>query len=164
MKAWWIYFILGLAVGSVITNWHRNVDEAELKQNYSEMETSRAEEHVARLKALVVERDELRRRLDQVDSTYYGELSDAKTTVDRLTVELASAQRRLSFRTASTAPSCGVPSSSVSPGLDDGAGERRDIHPEDAAAIVRLTGEADQCRLKVTGLQERMRLLTGEKI
>jgi hypothetical protein len=161
---WAAAFLIGLACGSVVTNWNRNVELAELEKIQAQQSQERAEVHLLQLKDIRTQRDELQARLDQIDTQGYGELSDAKTTVNRLTVELATAQRRLSVRTACPASGTGhLPSTTVSSSVDDGGRTRADIHPEDAAAIVRVTGEADQCRIKLTGLQRWAASLSPEK-
>lgn len=160
---WIAYVLIGLGLGSWFTAASKNEEIALIQKNHSEAAETTAKLH----KEVLLERDQeqqqLRKQLHDVDAQRYGELIHAQANIDRLSTELLTAERRLSFRTTPSAGSCAVSSSGASPRLDDGARERRDIHPEDAAAVVRLTGEADRCRLKVTGLQERMRLLTGEK-
>lgn len=153
-NVWLVAFVIGLGCGSVVTNWHRNVELAELEKVQAQQSQERAQTHLLQLNDIQTQRDELQARLDQIDTQGYGELSNAKATVDRLTVELASAQRRLSVRTTQPASGTGqLSSTTVSSSVDDGAGTRADIHPEDAANLARVTGDADQCRVKLTGLQ-----------
>ena len=161
---WIAYVMIGLGLGSWITGNSKNAEIAQIQKDYSDAAKLTAELHLEVLQDREQEQLELRKQLQAVDTQRYRELANAQANIDRLSTDLLTAKRRLSIRTTSPVGSCSVSASGTSTRLDDGAGERRDIHPEDAAAIVRLTGEADQCRLKVTGLQERMRLLTGEKI
>lgn len=160
---WIAYVMVGLGLGSWITANSKNAEIAQIQRDHSDAAKATAELHAEVLREREQEQLQLRRQLQAVDEQRYGELIHAQGVIDQLSADLLTAKRRLSFRTAPAAGSCSVSSGGAGSGLDDGSGERRDIHPEDAAAIVRLTGEADECRLKVTGLQERMRLLTGEK-
>lgn len=160
---WIAYVMIGLGLGSWITGNSKNNEIAQIHKDYSDAAKLTAELHLEVLQDREHEQLELRKQLQALDDQRYGELTHAQGVIDQLSADLLTAKRRLSVRTAPSTGSCSVSSGGASPSLDDGAGERRDIHPEDAAAIVRLTGEADQCRAKVTGLQERMRLLTGEK-
>lgn len=162
-NVWLIAFVIGLGCGSVVTNWHRNVELADLEKIQAQQSQERAEVHLLQLKDIQTQRDELQARLDQIDTQGYGDLSDAKASVNRLTVELASAQRRLSVRTTCPASGTGhLPSTTVSSSVDDGAGTRADIHPEDAANLARVTGDADQCRIKLTGLQKWVESLSPQ--
>lgn len=160
---WLVAFIIGLATGSVVTNWNRNADEADLKRAYAEEKQATLELHKQVLREREWQKQALQVQLDQVDAQRYEELTHAQGTIDKLADELASAKRRVSVRTTCPTGSGAVSSSTQGTGLDDGAGERAELHPEVAAGLVRVAGEADRCRLKVTALQERMRLLTGEK-
>lgn len=104
------------------------------------------------LKLRQAQRAELEARLSAVDRQRYQELTHAQQTTDRLTADLAAARQRLSVRTTGHAGGNGVPAGTGTARVDDGV-ERADIHPEDAAAIVRLTGEADRCAVKLSALQ-----------
>lgn len=160
---WIAYVLIGLGLGSWVTANSKNAEIAQIQRDHANAVKATAELHLEVLQEREQEQLQLRKQLQAVDEQRYGELIHAQGVIDQLSADLLTAKRRLSVRTAPSTGSCSVSSGGASPSLDDGAGERRDIHPEDAAAIVRLTGEADQCRAKVTGLQERMRLLTGEK-
>lgn len=101
----------------------------------------------------------LENKLQLLDEQRYGELRNAQANTDRLSAELAAATRRLSVRTA-PGSATGVPAAPGSASVDDGA-ERIDIHPATAAGIVRVAGEADQCAVKLTALQEWARAVTA---
>lgn len=98
------------------------------------------------------ERAALLERLADQDAAHYQELTDVRKENDRLSADLLATRQRLSVRTAARCPA-GVPAAAGAGSVDDAA-ERADIHPEDAAAIVRITGDADRCAVKLTALQE----------
>lgn len=101
----------------------------------------------------------LETQLDLLDKQRYGELRNAQANTDRLATELAAATRRLSVRTAPAGATPGVPAAPGAASVDDG-GQRADLHPETATGIVAITGEADQCAVKLTALQEWARAVS----
>lgn len=108
------------------------------------------------------QRQQLEAKLASIDQQHYQELQNAQTITDSLTADLAAARQRMSVRTTRAACSGGVPGASGPARLDDGA-ERADIHPEDAAAIARITGDADRCAVKLGALQEWVRANSSPK-
>lgn len=89
-------------------------------------------------------------KLEEIDQQHTQRMRATHEENQRLITDLAAANRRLSIRTAPVS----TPANTC---MDDGAGTRQDIHPEDAAAIVRITTDADMCRDKLTGLQAVIR-------
>lgn len=142
-------FLSGLTVGWIARGWKAD----------GELERARAEHHAqlrataeANAKAILeqqAKRLSLESDLAAIDSRHHQELSNAQTESARLAADLATARRRLSVR--AICPT--VPASPTSPGMDDAAGARADIHPADAERIVGVTGKADECRAKLTALQ-----------
>lgn len=109
---------------------------------------------VADLNAVTEQANQLRAENQAISEKHFKEMRDAQKKSDDLATDLILARQRLSVRVASG----GVHSDGVSgacPGgsLDDGAGARAELHPEVSANLVRLMGEADQCRAKLTGFQ-----------
>ena len=102
---------------------------------------------------------QLETQLDLLDTQRYGELRNAQTNNDRLAADLAAAGQRLSVRTTAARCPAQLPATPGGASLDDGA-DRADIHPAVAGRLVRLMGEADECAIKLTGLQERERAVT----
>lgn len=101
-------------------------------------------------------RQQLETQLAGIDQQRYQELQHAQTITDTLIADLAAARKRLSVRI--THPACGraVSTSAGATGMDDGT-DRADIHPEDAAAIARITGDANRCAVKLGALQAWVR-------
>lgn len=104
----------------------------------------------------------LTQALAAVDTQHYQELTHAQQTIDRMAADLAGAHRRLSVRLAAPACASGVPGNADPARLDDGAGARADLHPATAAGVVRVTGRADQCRARLTALQDWVRTATAK--
>lgn len=114
-------------------------------------EISRAAAH--QLRDQQDKRQQLEAQLAAIDQQRYQELQHAQTITDSLTADLAAARQRLSVRITRPACSGTVPGTAGATRMDDGA-DRADIHPEDAAALASITGDADRCAVKLTGLQE----------
>jgi hypothetical protein len=93
-------------------------------------------------------------RLNEQDKQHHEELTNVQKANVRLAVDLAAAEQRLSVRIADPAASAsGVLAGTGAAGVDNGTGARADIHPATAAALVRVTGRADECRVRLTALQ-----------
>ena len=88
----------------------------------------------------------------QLDEKHYEDIHHAQTAIDQLTIDLATARQRLPVRINSA--SCAVSTASTATSVDDGAGTRAELHPATAAGVVRVTGRADECRARLTALQE----------
>ena len=95
----------------------------------------------------------LAQQLAVLDQQRYQELTHAQESTDRLAADLAAARQRLRVR-IDPASSPGLSAATGATGLDDGAGARADLHPAVAEGVVRVTGRADQCRARLTALQE----------
>lgn len=150
---WIAYVLIGLGLGSWITASTKNTEIAQIEKDYSDAAKATAELHLEVLKDRDAQQQKLQQQLSAIDTQHYGELIHAQDTINRLTDKLSVAERRLSVRTVQATASGPLRTGTEPTRLDDGTGERRVIHPEDAAAIVRVTGQADRCRVKLTGLQ-----------
>lgn len=95
----------------------------------------------------------LAERIAELDTRHYEEFRDVQKTNDQLAADLAAARQRLSVRVSHSC-SDRLPDAEATTGMDDGAGTRADLHPDDAAGIIRVTARADECRARLTGLQE----------
>ncbi|ROZ81515.1 hypothetical protein EF096_13860 [Pseudomonas neustonica] len=105
--------------------------------------------------------NELQQQLSELDNKHYAEMTDVQQDNNQLAVELAAAEQRLSVRITNPAAGAGgVPSSGAATGVDNGAGARADIHPAIAASLVRVTSRADECRSRLTALQNWARLVS----
>ncbi|OWL90140.1 lysis system i-spanin subunit Rz [Halopseudomonas aestusnigri] len=106
---------------------------------------------------------ELQVQLAEQDKQHNQELTNVQKSNVQLAVDLAAAKRRLSVRITSPAASAsGVPAGTSAASVDDGAGTRADIHPATAAGLVRVTGRADECRIRLTALQAWARKVAPE--
>lgn len=146
-----IALLVGLAVGWWVTSNH-------WQARYSEQEAAHAQtlgrigDHAAeQLRQRQQEADELRKRQSEIDADHHAKLEGVRNENASTITALERDNQRLSVRLA-TRPDR-VPAAGAAACMDDGAGARADVHPEDAADIVRVTADADQCRAKLTGLQ-----------
>lgn len=105
----------------------------------------------AQLRTQQAQRQALETRLSQLDAQRYQELTHAQQATDRLAADLAAARQRLLVKIR-PAGSGGVPAAAGAAGLDDGA-DTAELHPEIAAELARLAGDADRCAVKLSALQ-----------
>jgi hypothetical protein len=112
-------------------------------------EISRAATH--QLQAQVELREDQTHKVTQLDQQHYEELKHVQQNTVRLAADLAATRQRLSVRVRSCSSSH-VSAAASTTGLDDGA-QRAELYSEDAAALANITGDADRCAVKLTGLQ-----------
>lgn len=156
MKNWMVSFFLLVILGLLYTLSESQKEVLQLKKDYATEREKQASDHLAQVLKLQGERDGLRDRLADLEAESYEELIDAQQTTDDLTDQLALANRRLSVRASCPAPGNDVRTGSGT-GLDDGSGIGAVLHPAVAADLARLAGDADRCRVKLKGLQDRER-------
>lgn len=99
----------------------------------------------------------LEQQIQASDQSHYQELLDARQAQARLRDRLATADVRLSVLLAAT-PSPGMPASSGSGSLDDGA-TRAQLDPAHARRIVAITDEGDQGLIALRACQAYVRAL-----
>lgn len=116
----------------------------------------------SQLQAQQTQRQALEQRLAELDTTHQQEITHAQAAADQLAADLAAARRRLSVRINPATCASSLPATTPAPDLDDGAGARADLHPATAAGVVRVTGRADQCRARLTALQDWVRTATAK--
>lgn len=146
-----IALLTGLAVGWWLTENHWQARYSEQQAEHAQT-LGRIGDHAAeQLRQRQQEADELRQRQSAIDAEHHSELEKIRNENASTITDLERDNQRLSVRLA-TRPDR-VPAAGAAACMDDGAGARADIHPEDAADIVRVTADADQCRAKLTGLQ-----------
>lgn len=150
----WAYWVLALAV--VAGGQQVRVISAQSVASKAQAEHQTFLREVAEASAAVIrkqqaERLALEQRLATLDQQRYGELRHAQQEIDRLSAAVADGSRRLSVR--ASCPAVGVSGTASAGRVDDGS-QRVELHPSDAAAIVRITGDADACAVKLTALQE----------
>lgn len=146
----------GAAGGWTVNGWRLT---SQLEQQGREHNAAMAEISRVSAQQLLMQqtqRQKLEAELASIDRQHYQELQNAQTITDSLTADLAAARQRMSVRTTRPTCSSGLPGAAGAASLDDGV-ERADIHPEDAAAIARITGDADRCAVKLGALQAWVR-------
>ena len=148
--------LVGIAIGWAVNGWRMGVELSDLRADHAQQ----LERNAAAQAAAIAEQQQIRAQLVQqlaaIDQQRYQELTHAQENTDRLADDLAAARQRLRVRIDPA--SCPSLSAAIgAAGLDDGAGARADLHPAVAAGVVRVTGRADQCRVRLTALQEWVR-------
>lgn len=100
----------------------------------------------------------LTQQLAALDTKHYQEMRRAQIENARLRDDLAVGRKRLSVPLAghTNNNSCTVPGVPCAPGVDDGT-LRAELHPEVAGRAVRIAGEANECAIKLTALQQWIR-------
>ena len=147
-------FVLGVGSGASTMYFHMDAKISALALEHAVQAQVHAEQANDLLLTEIARTEELRAYLSDLETYHYKELTDAQKTNDALAVELHTATQRLSIRTTSPVRTDPLSCTGTGTGVD-AAEVRADIHHEDAAAIIRLTGEADQCAITLTALQER---------
>ncbi len=150
----------GLLLGMTLQGWRLGAELADLSARHAVELQRLADTNAAALAAQQQARQHLEQRLAAIDTQRYQELTNAQQNTERLAADLAAARQRLRVR-IDPASCPGLPTATGTAGLDDGAGARADLHPADAAALVRVTGRADECRARLTALQEWARSVTA---
>lgn len=111
---------------------------------------------------LVIEQargEALAKQLAQQDEQHTQELQHVQANSIQLGADLRNARQRLSVRTTGNAVCRNeVPASASTTSLGDGS-QRAELYPEDAANLSALTGDADQCAVKLTAMQDYARAL-----
>lgn len=152
---------VGLLLGMTLQGWRLGAQLAEQEAQHAAQMQRIAEEHAAAIAAQQQARQTLQTQLTAIDTQRYQELTHAQENTDRLVADLAAARQRLRVR-IDPASCPGLPTTTGASGVDDGAGARADLYPAVAEGIVRVTGRADECRARLTALQEWVRAL-GEQ-
>lgn len=153
--------LVGIAIGWAINGWRLGSDLSELRADHAQQLERIAAAQAAAIAEQQQIRDQLMQQLAAIDQQRYQELTHAQENTDRLAADLAAARQRLRVR-IDPASCGGVPSATSPAGVDDGAGARADLHPAVAAGVVRVTGRADQCRARLTALQEWVLTVGGQ--
>lgn len=99
------------------------------------------------------EAEALRNKLAALERDHHNELEKVRHENTRIVNDLERDIARLSIRVEAR-PDDRLPGSAEATSLDDDQGARYHIHPADAAAIVRITARADECRARLTALQD----------
>ncbi|MDI2145889.1 lysis protein [Pseudomonas sp. ITA] len=148
-------FIIAVSVSAfatwMIQDWRYNakIDSIERINSDTMAEISRAAAH--QLQAQLEIHQEQTHKITQLDQQHYEELKHVQETSAHLAADLAATHQRLSVRVRSCATSH-VPAAANASRVDDGT-QRAELYPEDAAALATITGDADRCAVKLTGLQ-----------
>lgn len=92
---------------------------------------------------------------NELDVKYTKEVKSAKEYSNKLVNELSTAKQRLRVRVTPSCPAdTGTNGDSATASGVDGERTYADIHPAVAAGIFRVSGKADQCQVKLNGLQD----------
>ena len=168
-----IIIALAFLSGKHVEGLDRDAKIASLKESFATRNLEVSQSYSAALLKLQQDQQRLAEEQASISQKHYVELTNVRKTTTAITSDLALANSRLSVRIATNPASAGS-AVSAGTGVDDGTGARADLHPEDAADIFAVTGDADKCRVKLTALQavERNRQLgaknsglpTGTKI
>lgn len=142
----------------MIQGWRLGGQMSEMQAEWSETLRKTAEANAAVILSQQQESQALAAELASLDQQRYGELRHAQENTDRLSGELASARSRLRFRIDPA--SCPAVSATADAASVDAGTVFANIHPEDAAAIVRITGDADACAVRLSALQDWARSVT----
>ena len=154
-----ILLAAGAVLGWYANGWRLNAELAGLRADHGKQLQQLADTSAAELASQQMAREQLEQQLASIDLQRYQELTHAQENTDRLAADLATARQRLRVR-IDPASCPGLPAATGAVSMDDGAGARADLHPAVAAGVVRVTGRADECRARLTALQEWARALT----
>ncbi len=155
-----ICLLCGLLLGWVVKGWEARAEAFRLRAEHAQQLERIAAAQAEAIAEQAQIRDQLMRRLAAIDEQRHQELRNAQITTDTLAADLAAARQRLRVR-VDPASCTGLPATAPAAGVDDGPGARADLHPSDAAALVRVTGRADECRARLTALQDWARTLSA---
>lgn len=157
----WLWWLAALVVVGGVQQYRvmdAQSDLSDARLEWSNILRKTAEANAAVILSQQQESQALAAELASLDEQRYGELRHAQENTDRLAGELASARSRLRVRIDPT--SCpAVPATAHAASVDAGT-VFAEIHGETAAAIVRITGDADQCAVKLSALQDWARSVT----
>jgi hypothetical protein len=152
--------LVGIAIGWAVNGWRMGVELSDLRADHAQQ----LERNAVAQAAAIAEQQQIRAQLVQqlaaIDQQRYQELTHAQEITDRLAVDLAAARQRLRVR-IDPASCSSLSAATGTPGLGDGGGARADLHPAVAAGVIRVTGRADQCRVRLTALQAWTRAVTA---
>ena len=154
-----LLFAAGASLGWLANGWRLGAELATQRADHATELQRLADINAAALAAQQQTRQRIEQQLAALDQQRYQELTHAQENTDRLAADLTAARQRLRVRIDPA--SCDeVPAATGTAGLDDGAGARADLHPAVAAGVVRVTGRADECRARLTALQEWVRVVS----
>lgn len=154
-----LLFAAGASLGWLANGWQLGAELSTQRAAHAAELQQLADINAAALAVQQQTRQRLEQQLAALDQQRYQELTHAQQNTDRLAADLAAARQRLRVR-IDPASCPGLPAATGAAGLDDGAGARADLHPAVAASVVRVTGRADECRARLTALQEWARAVT----
>lgn len=145
--------------GWLANGWRLGGQMADMRAEWSDTLRKTAETNAAVILKQQQDRQALESQLAAIDEQRYGELRNAQENTDRLAGELAAARSRLRVRIDPA--SCPAVSATASAASVDNGGIYAELYGETAAALVRITGDADACAVKLKALQEWARGVTS---
>lgn len=148
-------FVLAFFVGYQYSQNQSDKMIAELNLEHSEYLRLVAEANAQVILKQSKEIESLIGKNNELDVRYTKEMNDAKDYSNKLVNELSTAKQRLRVRVTTSCPADkGKDGDSTPSGMDDGEGTYADIHPATATGIFRVAAKADQCQVKLSGLQQ----------
>lgn len=145
-------FMVGLAVASGLQELRLSASLNHQKAIHAEYVASVAEAATAAVTAHANEADRMHEANSELDYKYTQELANAKAESDKLRDAVLAGERRLYINTKTPACSGGVPSTTSTTSLDDGA-NRAELDPATANRIISLTDAGDEAIRKLTSCQ-----------
>lgn len=155
-KSLYLWLLAGAVVfsaGWTASGWQKDKQIARLELSHDNYLRGLAEHNAKTINNLFSDAEAKQQALIELDQKHYQELSHEQKANQQLIAELASAKHRLSVRIEPTNCSS-MPTSTKTTSLDDAAGARAELHSATAADIFRVAAQADECRAKLTALQE----------
>lgn len=147
-----IAFMVGLAAAAGLQELRLSASLNQQKAIHAEYVASVAEAAAAAVTAHADEAERMSRVNSEIDYRYTQELANAKAESDKLRDAVLAGERRLYINTKTPACSGGVPSTTSTTSLDDGA-SRTELDPATANRIISLTDAGDEAIRKLTSCQ-----------
>lgn len=147
-----IAFMVGLAAAAGLQELRLSASINHHKAIHAEYVASVAEAATAAVTAHANEADRMHEANGELDYKYTQELANAKAESDKLRDAVLAGERRLYINTKTPACSGGVPSTTSTTSLDDGA-NRAELDPATANRIISLTDAGDEAIRKLTSCQ-----------
>ena len=156
LAAYLAAFFLGLLLGSKYTGAIKDSEISSIEQEHEKHLRLTAEANAEIILKQEKDNEDLMVRLSKVEQKGYEDLKDVKENTDRIITDLRDNNKRLSLLPSKTPNSCSGSEANnpKSTSVDDGTGERIDVHPRIAENLFQMSGRADQCSVKLTALQQ----------
>lgn len=145
-------FLAGVAIAGGLQELRLSATLNQQKALHAEYAASVAEAAAAAVSAHSNEAYRMHKANSELDYKYTQELANAKAESDKLRDAVLAGERRLYINTKTPVCSGGVPSTTSTTSLDDGA-NRAELDPATANRIISLTDAGDEAIRKLTSCQ-----------